>query len=154
MYSSSSLPSEKQNPQQPWSFSSGPSLVSRTRFPMWKCHCFVCHGWRVFRLHWAVRLNLIGVMLQTSFQKKAEKLFFEAFIAFIWEQTLSRLAKTRFGNSLVLAFLQAGVTIEEGASWKLGPTTHSIYCCCSMSLVSWECEGRNKGYWYSLGFYV
>lgn len=55
-----------------------------------------------------------------KFPKKAEKLFvfffFKAFIAFIWEQTLSRLAKTRFGNSLVLAFLQAGVTIEAGAS--------------------------------------
>lgn len=51
-------------------------------------------------------------------------------------------------------FFQAGVTIEAGTSWKLGPTTHSSCCWGSLSVGNWEWERRNNGYQYSLGFYV
>lgn len=62
--------------------------------------------------------------------------------------------QTRFGNSLMLAFSQAGVAVGAGISWKLGPTTHGINCWGSLSVVNWEWEGRNNGDQYSLSFYV
>lgn len=162
MFSSSSLLSEKQNPQQPLKFFKWTFLCFCTRFPMWKCHRYVCCSWRVF----GAALACSGLSdwswlwwWSRQFSEKTQNQFICCFLKHLllsFGTTLSAglQAKIRFGNSLVLAFLQAGVTVEAVASWNWVLTTEGVYCWCSMSLANWKCKGRNKGDQCSLGFYV
>lgn len=104
-----------------------------------------------------VWLNATGVMLQTIFWKSSKPiyLFFLSIYCFHLGTLSQQACRQRpdLETTWCWLFLQAGVAVETEASWKLGPTTHGIYCWCSVSLVNWECEGRNKGDRYSLSIF-
>lgn len=166
MYSDSSLLSEKQNLQQHPKFFTWVLLCACTRFSLWTHLWVVCYDW-------GGSLGLVRVVhsclagfgwgeAPESFFEGAQNKFYLFFlnIYYLHLGPCSHQA-CREGSDLetslclvYLDFLHSRVTIKAGTSWKLGYTTHSIYCCCSVSLMNWECEGRSKGNRWSLGFYV
>lgn len=110
----------------PWSFSSGPSLVfaQGSLCENVTAMCAAAEG--SLGLRWLAQDCLIEVDCGDGpiFWKSSEPiyLFFLKHLLLSFGTTLSAglQAKIRFGNSLVLAFLQAGVTVEAVASWNRG----------------------------------
>lgn len=141
MYSSSSLLSEKQNPQQALKFFKWTFTCFCTKFRMWKCHCSVCCSWRVFgpALGCSGLSNWIWLgWCSRQFSKKPLKtnwfVFLRHLLLSFGTMLLAGLqTKTRFGNSLVLAFFcKLVLQLKQGPleNWVLQPTVFIVGAVC------------------------
>lgn len=159
-------PDWKQSPQQDSKFFMWILLCACTRFSLWTYLGVMRHDWgrslELVRVACGCLAGFGWGEAPESFFGGAQNQFYLFFLStyYLHLGTCSHQA-CREGSDLVtslclvcLDFLHARVTVKAGTSWKLGYTSLSIYCCCSVSLMNWECEGRSKGNWWSLGFYV
>lgn len=159
-------PDWKQSPQQDSKFFMWILLCACTRFSLWTYLGVMRHDWgrslELVRVACGCLAGFGWGEAPESFFGGAQNQFYLFFLStyYLHLGTCSHQA-CREGSDLVtslclvcLDFLHARVTVKAGTSWKLGYTSLSIYCCCSVSLMNWECEGRSKGNRWILGFYV